>query len=513
MIRLLTGDCRETLKTLEAGSVQSCITSPPYLGLRDYGTPPLIWSGDPEYHAHEFNSEIERQFTAPPGSAKQASNNGALAIVGRSAFCACGAWLGSLGLEPTPELYIEHLVEVFREVKRVLADSGVCWINLGDSYAGSGNGAHDYRERATSKSPSLKNQHARPLQRVGPQEHTEGAGRVVGYKPKDLMLMPFRVAMALQASGWYVRSCIPWAKGSAMPESVSDRPSTSIEYVFMLSKSARYYYDPDAIRVPASANTHSRGNGTGKKNPQIPFGTGSRNNEDFTSRINEHVSHRNRRNGDWLVESLQGLLLNEEDEPLALLVNPMPFKQAHFATFSTKLVEPMIRASTSERGQCPQCGAPWVRTVDVSRDELSAEALREGRKSKMDATRKDGGFNALSGDEWSATHTRRATGWRASCAHADLTPVPQVVCDPFGGSGTVGLVADRLGRNAILCELKPDYASMATSRLTDDAPLFAEVEGALPMPPTEPITDKQGALGKSTYTGFNARWDAREVAD
>lgn len=448
MIRLLTGDCRETLQTLEPCSVQSVITSPPYYSLRDYGTDPLVWGGDAG-HEHDWNDEmlsIDNRTTAGLNVRKGRPGNGTWDQPRSSAItrssCSCGAWLGNLGLEPTPDCgkaassstdtgrcgacFVCHLVEVFRHVRRVLRDDGVLWLNLGDSYAGSpapsrGHGPHSQLH--------AKGRQGQQAARLAPPD---------GLKPKDLMMIPFRAAMALQADGWYIRSVIPWAKGSAMPESVRDRPSTSIEYVFLLSKRGTYYWDPDAIRVKASEQTHSRGNGTGRKNPTIPFGAGNRNNEDFTSRINGHVAERNRRNGDWLMESLQGLLLDEQDDPLALVVNPAPFTGSHFATFPVKLVEPMIKAST-----------------------------------KPDDT----------------------------------------VLDPFGGAGTVGLVADRLQRNAILCELRDGYADMASARIVGDAPLFAEVDGGgNSVQPIDAVQDKQAALGKHTYTGFNARWDAKEVA-
>lgn len=408
MIRQLVGDARVQLATLEPESIQACVTSPPYWGLRDYGTDPLVWGGDPE-HSHEWGSPIPGDPRGGSGpNAKEAYGPDYGRQVPRGCNCQCGAWLGSLGLEPTHEAFISHLVEVFREVLRVLRPDGVLWMNLGDSYAGSGNGAHDYRDRTASKSLSLnpdkyQGQSPAALQRVGPQEHTEGSGRVPGYKAKDLMMIPARVAMALQADGWWLRSMIPWLKRNSMPESVTDRPASAVEYVFLLSKSARYFWDADAVRIAASPNTHDRRK-DGGANPKTTHFNGSetlrpKNNGSMVEAINARVESRNRRNSDWFFESWQGLLADENADPLALVVNPAGYKGAHFATFPAKLVDPMVKAST-----------------------------RPG----------------------------------------------DTVLDPFGGSGTVGLVADRLGRNAVLVDLKPEYTDMAKERVTGEAPMFTE---------------------------------------
>ena len=183
---LLTGDCREMLRTLEAGSVRTCITSPPYFGLRDYG--------------HD----------------------------------------GQIGLEQTPDDYVNELVEVFREVRRVLSDDGTLWLNLGDSYAGGGGGNYNKTGVSQAGGQHITNVRNRP-------EWLENAG----VKPKDLMGIPWRVAFALQADGWYLRSDIIWHKPNPMPESVTDRPTKSHEYLFLLTKSPRYYYDHVAVREPS----------------------------------------------------------------------------------------------------------------------------------------------------------------------------------------------------------------------------------------------------------------------
>lgn len=227
---LVLADARQI--PLTAGCVQCVVTSPPYYALRDYGTG--RWTGgDPEC-AH--SGTVQR--TAAPGTAKQASNAGANSV--RSGACRCGALKidGQIGLESTPELYVSTLVNVFRDVRRVLADTGVVWLNLGDSYAGSGAGSGG----------NCKGN------RYGQHDALVGLG-VRGFvpnglKPKDLIGIPWRVALALQSDGWFLRSDVIWSKVNPMPESVTDRPTKAHEYIFLLSKSERYHYDAAAVAEP-----------------------------------------------------------------------------------------------------------------------------------------------------------------------------------------------------------------------------------------------------------------------
>ncbi len=253
MWQLLQGDVREVLKQEPDKKYQTCVTSPPYWGLRDYGLPPSVWGGEKDC-LHEWETE---RTARPNSSGGKASENNPyaqkLAIKGKenyseyadyydratySSFCVkCGAWLGCLGLEPTPELFVEHMVEVFREVRRVLRDDGTLWLNLGDSYASSPTSGGEQSSKMTG----------------GEHKRTPRSGnyrRPDGLKPKDLVGIPWRVAFALQADGWYLRSDIIWAKPNPMPESVTDRPTKAHEYIFLMSKSQKYYYDAEAIREP-----------------------------------------------------------------------------------------------------------------------------------------------------------------------------------------------------------------------------------------------------------------------
>src|SRR6185369_10728019 len=225
---IIQGNALEKLRDLPASIFQMCVTSPPYWGLRDYGIPPTVWGGDPT-HVHEWLDKI-------PGDHRKGQRGATSAIADRAIaaeqFCACGAWLGCFGLEPTPDMYVEHAVMIFSEVRRVLNEDGTLWLNMGDCYISnpkSDEGDPKYR----GGRDRIDNPNRRPIP---------------GLKPKDLLGMPWRLAFAQQADGWYLRSDIIWHKPNPMPGSQKDRPTTAHEYIFLLSKSQRYFYDDDAIK-------------------------------------------------------------------------------------------------------------------------------------------------------------------------------------------------------------------------------------------------------------------------
>lgn len=301
--RILVGDCIEQMRTLADRSVQTCVTSPPYFGLRDYGVD------------------------------------------------------GQIGLEQTPAEYVAKMVDVFREVRRVLADDGTLWLNLGDSYASSTKGSGGAGKSTLGPNRDLQNI---DFQKMQPRPFA------CDVPDKNLLGIPWRVAFALQADGWYLRQDIIWHKPNPMPESVRDRCTKAHEYLFLLSKSPRYYFDAAAIKEPLAAphnltRTSVNGQGNGE------LGAGKR----FWS---PDPAGRNKRSV-WTV-------------------TPKPFKGAHFATFPPDLIEPCVLAGS-----------------------------RPG----------------------------------------------DTVLDPFGGSGTTGMVARKHGRDFVLCELNPDYAAMANHRIWGEA--------------------------------------------
>ena len=547
VIRVLKGDCRDVLKTLPDESVHCCITSPPYWGLRSYGI---------------------------------------------------GTENGELGLEPSFTDYIETMVQVFREVRRVLRKDGTLFLNMGDSYFSGVQRANacdnggkepedsqvrdcfcqnlcdvcreayrigkfhsglsrvsmpaasiaasnrEHMESLLGRSPTLgsvcPDAHSeaailgqqQEIPRAGVQPHTvlsstngvfsrlsevsrsqvssqgdecrlcghsladcvpasvhmkdctcgtaDGAlaGRMTGrdasgwaypsyttasLKPKDLCGIPWRLAFALQNDGWYLRSDIIWAKPNPMPEPVTDRPTKAHEYLFLLTKSERYYYDAEAIREPVKETMIGRNKfWFPKAGPDRIHGTKEQNIVRY-----EEMKGANRRTVWEILTS--------------------PFPEAHFATFPPALVEPCIKAGTSEKGCCAKCGAPWVREVSVEYVKNRPSAgndLRSRNEDRLGEARELYGSQGWRGNN--LLRDAKTVGFSPSCSCSRVPDsdqessiwgisVPCTVLDPFGGAGTTGLVADRLGRNAILIELNPQYAEMAKRRLSDDAGLFAQV--------------------------------------
>lgn len=417
-VSILVGDVRARLAELTDESVHCVVTSPPYWGLRSYGTEPQAWGGDAGCD-HDWADRLEKRGGGGQPSEKVRWQHVGTGPSGHPAaaagqFCSsCGAWRGELGMEPTLGLWLEHCVEVFREVRRVLRRDGTLWLNLGDAYATGVNG----RSAADTKAAGNDDRTFRdkPFSTVGD-----------GLKPKDLMMMPARLVLALQADGWWLRSEIVWAKPNPMPESVRDRPTNAHEKVFLLTKATRYFYDADAVRIPFTGGAHARRKdgeykpakgadpnnrraGTWKeRRVKMPDGW------DTGEGAHGTIHRKGRENGktDKRVRTASSFgdggrqsYESGYESGLANLRNVWtiathPFPSAHFATFPPGLVEPCIKAG------CPAGG---------------------------------------------------------------------VVLDPFGGSGTTGLVADRLGRDAILIELNPEYAEMARKRIEADGTLFSDV--------------------------------------
>jgi len=402
--RVVQGDVRKVLARIPDGSVHMIVTSPPYWGLRDYKLPKQVWGGSAKCK-HRFAGERCKK---------------------------CNAWRGSYGLEPQLQMYIRHTVLIVREMRRVLRSDGTLWLNVGDSYTGSwgnysgknrGNGIQRKIDRG-SRVNSLAYDGTTDWRPPTSQKNT-------GLKNKDLCGVPWRIALALQSDGWYLRSDIIWHKPNPMPESVNDRPTKAHEYIFLLAKSPRYFYDAEATKEATSPDTNDRrptgwDSNYGSHRELIgryPHkvatpGEGIKNNTSFDAAMNVMPTERNKRTV-WTVTT-QG------------------FAEAHFATFPEKLVEPPILAGTSARGCCPECGAPWKRDSEIT-------------------------------DLWIPTCECTVSEGKII---VPPPPMPCIVLDPFCGAGTAGVVALRLGRRFLGIELKREYCALARKRIEDDRPLF-----------------------------------------
>jgi DNA modification methylase len=474
-VRLYKGDALEQLAAMPAESVQCIVTSPPFWALRDYGTgrwdggdadcdhkgPPAVSTASTlRGNGHAGGGPQLREQTGPTG--KTCPKCGATRVDDQ------------IGLESTPDEWCMRLVAVFRECRRVLRNDGVMWLEVGDTYNAGRDGGWAGGKRGISK----------------PENAPKQSGvNAPGLKPKDLVGAPWLLAFALRGDGWYLRSDTIWARPNPMPESVTDRPTKAHSYVFLLTKSARYFYDADAIREE-SKDWSKGGPGEGIQTTEH-YGAGNGGNADLGSLATRY------KNGDVPAG-------RNARSVWSIATEPAPF--AHFATFPQALVERCIKAGTSEHGACAACGAPWTRTVSHGMDESRPQAKRALQLAEsltpehIDALRAAGisdvgkalvttngaGRNTdevqrladearkvLGGyaREFLIKGTTTTTGWVASC-DCNAATRPCVVLDPFMGSGTTALVARRLGRHAVGVELNEEYLAIAWQRL-DQLSLFA----------------------------------------
>jgi DNA modification methylase len=408
---IIQGDALTVLKRMDSESVHMAVTSSPYYGLRSYGTEPIVWDGDPNCQHEWISKPIIRKgstngrelSTLVSAGSEKTIATGNTNSIGKtkqfrsdtSNFCSkCGAWKGELGQEPTPEMFVRHLTTIFHELKRILRNDGIFWMNIGDSYAGTGAGQKDTGKATYTESS-------------WPQKRYKPAGNI---KPKDIIGIPWMLAFSMRADGaaspqtmytvekikssllqdyntwdevpkhtkrtiedldeewlkaskggWYLRSDLVWIKRNSMPSSVTDRPGSSIEHVFLFSKSPKYYYDHIATMQKSSEsyNKDKRPRGVvrqkvnentkyDRNDPQyakfetiadelvapVPKqdGTGNETYTGFNARYEPNgLGLRYMRDSDFFFKTWQGLLHNEDGEPMALVVNPKGYKGAHFA--------------------------------------------------------------------------------------------------------------------------------------------------------------------------------------
>ena len=306
--KILFGDCRETLKEFD-GKVRTCVTSPPYYGLRDYGTATWI-GGDPNCDHRRKGKQGSNCIT---GHKNHDTMGGVGDYIYKSVCPKCGAVRqdSQIGLEETPEEYIDNLVSVFRSVRDSLTDDGTCWVNLGDSY-------YNYRP---GKGQSYPKQSVSKTTQDLPQQCNKRGNKLEGLKEKDLIGIPWMFAFAMRADGWYLRQDIIWHKPNPMPESVRDRCTKSHEYIFLFSKNRKYYYDNEAIKEPVKQDWGTRNRDNGKYHNE---GTGLQPHSGLT----KSYTTKNKRSV-WTVTT-------------------KPYKGAHFAVFPTDLIEPCIKAGSEE---------------------------------------------------------------------------------------------------------------------------------------------------------------------
>lgn len=398
---ILQQDCMQAPWAIPDASVDMAVTSPPYWGQRDYGHP------------------------------------------------------GQMGMERTPAEYVNKLVRVFREVRRILKPHGTVWLNLGDTYyAGKGkNGASWTTKRGNNRNAKGVNWATDGQTR--PQDAPQ-----VGLKKKDLVGIPWMVAFALRADGWYLRQQVVWNKPNPMTESVTDRCTRAHEDIFMLTKSGRYYYDAEAVKEPMAESSLRR-------LAQQNFAQQTGGPKDYIHGTNPNRSMRK------ALENLQAHFTGTRNKRSVWEVATKGYAGAHFATFPEELIVPCIKAGTSEKGNCPACGKPWRRVTepvvvvphDGQADTKYDERSTAGRLSKLKQAARDMGMEY--------TNQKRTVGWKATCqCRTTEAMVRPVVFDPFGGAATTALVAASLGRDWLLQELNPEYIQQAKDRLRAQLGIF-----------------------------------------
>ena len=413
MIQFLQGNCIDKIKELKDNSIDCVVTSPPYWGLRDYGT--AQWQGGDLNCSHSYGRNTRGGLTQFQKNNKGSFGDEAIKSGEHCKLCGAKRIDLQFGLEPTYQEHIQNIVELFRVIKPKLKESATIWLNYGDSYATTVNGTKVKDMKKNLQKNRIKN-----------KGKTNGVyddrgfidkpfGTIQGsLKPKDLVMIPNRIAIALQDAGWYIRSEIIWHKPNPMPESVTDRPTSAHEKIWLITKSRKYYYDADAIKEPCTIfekrdhsvvrnrvlNYKSKRN----LNPQAYLEKNIKGNLRGTFRgggnyvnNNSFNNSNNKNTTDKGIEKKTALFKNKRN---VWTVTPKPFKDAHFATFPKDLIEPCIKAG------CPENG---------------------------------------------------------------------IVLDPFGGAGTTGIVAKSLNRQSILIELNPEYIKIAKKRAENEFGLFNEI--------------------------------------
>ncbi|RLF04628.1 MAG: hypothetical protein DRJ64_06670 [Thermoprotei archaeon] len=421
------GNVLDVLKTFPDEYVDCIITSPPYWGLRDYGEETnIVWGGNKDCD-HEFELSQFKREPSKTGEISEKAKVGQGYRNYKSGFCKkCGAWYGQLGLEPTLDLYLEHLFEIMKELKRVLKKSGVIFWNHGDCYGGIKYGKTDKKVSDYVKD-SQKN-----LKKIAPSYS------------KCMMLQNYRfILRCIDELGLILRNVIIWYKPNHMPESVKDRFTSAYEPVFMLTKSKKYWFDLDAVRVPHKEISIKRSQ----------YGW-------YGNKICDGHALSRLKNGLEKLDTLHPLGKNPGD---LWAIPTYPFPESHFAIFPENLVEPMIKAGCPQ-WICKKCGKPRKRIVIGKSEKAFNIRVRDVQKGKIKAPDRKASIEEVLqySDKEYGGEGRIAIGWTDCGCNAGWKP--GIVLDPFAGSGTTNIVAEKLGRNSIGIEINPNYIEIIRKR-------------------------------------------------
>lgn len=428
---ILQGDALSVLKKMPGQSVNMIMTSPPYWALRDYGdNVQSIWGGDPECK-HEFNIKTKAGDIRFRGENSDIGNDKNPEIYkgnGEGNFCSkCGAWRGQLGLEPSFELYIKHLCDIFEESKRVLRDDGTLWVNLGDTYGGSwGSSGH---------TPETKN-----LNRltIG-YGSTKGTAEATKGMEKSLVMIPFRFAIEMVNRGWILRNTLIWHKPNCMPSSAKDRFTVDYEYVFYFSKKKKYYFEQQFETQLESSVYRTNYHFGGVPGDQYP---NEKRQNPYPYEWKPNMLGRNKR-AVWSI-------------------CPQPYPEAHFATYPEELCVTPISAGCPLY-VCKKCRKPREKIVE-STGGTTGKSWHDHSKDK-----EMGMHQSVSGlqNQGEIPYQRNHLGYTDCNCNAGFEP--GIVLDPFFGSGTTGLTALKLGRAFVGIEQNAEYIELANKRLASES--------------------------------------------
>ncbi len=470
--KVICGDCLEVMKKMPNECVDMVMTSPPYWGLRDYGIK-QIFRGDKDCE-HEWGNQLShpkqekrtiKQLRSSSGLSWNRGENASIfkwqeySPKNQGNFCLkCQAWKGQLGLEPTPELYIEHLTAIFNEAKRVLKKEATLWLNIGDTYGGSGGAGGDYNKGGL---------------REGQPRFKQGEARL---QPKCLCMIPERLALSLIQNGWILRNKIIWFKPNSMPSSVKDRFSNRWEHVFLFSKSKKYYFDLDAVREPhkydgrkdtlykggpkdMQIGKHERWPNPAGKNPGDVINA-ERKWDEVPGQITQSIA---RDHGGWYRKDGSPIVdFDKGKNPGDFWnINTQPFPEAHFAVFPETLCEKPIKAGCPEE-VCKKCGKARERMIEKEDTGMTQKMpdywdSKKGSHNRIHREGREKGKNGI------PIMINKTIGWTSCGCNVGFNP--GIVLDPFVGAGTVGVVAKKLGRQFILIDIKKEYCEMAEKRI------------------------------------------------